>query len=259
MVARQAAAIAAALVAATVLSACGAPGEAGATDTALQPIAIMPMAGSLATAVMHTRGLATADVTITRQITVAGVERELTGVGGIDTRRGLGNILWTAEDGASVREIVNNIAIFIQSDVPSGRWTRLPEGEVTSTTKLADPLAGLGSMDGLLEGGQEILDGLRTTKYTGQLPTDPAALAALGLSEPQIAGIDDAWQGASTDITAWVDDSDRIVRVDRSFEVTTPGGTITAVRVSTLLSDFSGDIDILSPPSASVTSRPAGS
>ena len=94
------------------------------------------------------------------------------------------------------------------------------------------------------------------TVYSGLLPSDPDRLAELGFTDEEFVGIGDAWQGASIDVDVWVDRLGRVVRVDRSFDVAGPDGIEYAAAASTRLSDFSGVLDLTSPPSESVVDAP---
>ena len=184
---------------------------------------MMPMANAFVSSVMHTRGLGSAAVEISAESSVDGVDTRLTGTGGVDLGRGFGNILWTDAGGES-REIVNDVAVFVQSDGPGSTWTRLPEGQKRPTTALTAPLAGLGALSDVASLGTEDVGGRPATHYAGKLPADAANLAALGLTDEQIARLAGQADGATIDVSAWVDSASRIVRVDRSVDLPGPDG-----------------------------------
>jgi hypothetical protein len=244
------------VIAGALVGACGTPRSDPSVSASEQPISIMPMANPFVSAVMHMRGLGSAAVDVEADYHLDGTDSRRTGVGAVDLGRGFGNVLWTDADG-SEREIVNDVAVFVQSDGPDSPWTRLPEGVVRPTTPLNAPLAGLGAIEDPTWGGTETIDGRMVTRYDGRLPADPVSLAALGLTAAQVSRLGVSVGDATVAVSAWVDSANRIVRVDRSLDV--PDGTDAArVRVSTRLSDFSRNIDVAPPPSQSVTNAPTG-
>ena len=260
--ARAGAALLLAVLAPTTLTlvSCGTPrvpvGQAD--DSAVQRPSMMPTANDFVSGVMHTRDLGSANVDITVDTTIEGSHQHLDGVGAVALGRGFGNILWTDADGTT-RIINNDVATFVRSDEPSGLWNQLPEGTSTPRTAFANPIASLGSLSDVRTEAVEEIDGVGTTRYTGQLSADPQNLAAFGLTDDVIATLADTSGGSSITVTAWVNDTGQIVRVDRSFTSAPGSGTPVDLRVSTSLSDFSGVIDVAPPPSASVTSGAASS
>jgi hypothetical protein len=244
--------------AALALTACGTPRvPVGEADySAVQRPSMMPTPNEFVSAVMHTRDLGSANVEITVDTTIDGSRQHLDGVGAVALGRGFGNILWTDDEG-TMRVINNDVATFVRDDEPSGLWNQLPDGVSTPRTAFADPIASLGLLADVLADGVEEIDGIPTTRYTGRLAADPKSLAAFGLADDQIATLTGTAGGLSVTVTAWVDSTGQIVRVDRVFSSTPEGGTPVDLRVSTTLSDFSGVIDVGPPPSASVTSASA--
>jgi hypothetical protein len=244
-------------VAASTLVACGTPRVAPTSPAASEPISMMPTANDFVTALIRTRDLGTAKVEIDVTTTVGEVTRELAGTGAVATDPGFGNLTWTGDAGQT-HEIINDIATYVQSEPPDGIWTKLAKGDRTPTTGFADPLSGLGTLALVTNEGADDIDGVPATRYTGTLQIDPNRMVDLGLSEAEIAGIGDAWQGASMMVTAWVDAKGRVVHIDRVAELIGQDAVPVRVEVSTALSDFSGGLDLENPPSASVTEAPSG-
>ena len=242
---------------APTLAACGTPRVAPTSPAASGPISMMPTANDFVTSLIRTRDLGTAAVEIEVRTTVGDVTRELTGTGAVATDPGFGNLTWTGESGQT-HEIINDIATYVQSDPPDGMWTRLAEGDRTPTTGFADPLSGLGGLALVTNEGADEVDGIPATRYSGTLQIDPNRMVELGLSEAEIAGIGDAWQGASMEVDAWVDAKGRVVHITRVAELIGQDGVPVRVEVSTALSDFSGGLDLENPPSESVTEAPSG-
>lgn len=245
-----------ALVAVTAaLAGCATPeGTGPATPVPASPVAPTPSASDLVAAVTHTRGLGTAAVDISVRTDADGAVRTLDGSGGIDLGKGYGDLLWRADDDSPVRELSNGKGLYVQSEVPTGTWARLPDVRSTPTGPLADPLRGLGTLQGVAESDASI-DPLGR-RFTGTQPASTEALQLLGLTDEERTGLGDAWQRQPIDVTVWIDDARRVVRVDRSAQF--PGGAGDAVRAltSTTLSDFSRPLDLTSPPSGSVVEGP---
>ncbi len=113
--------------------------------------------------------------------TSGGDVRTLTGTGSAAVAQGYGDMTWTDASGAVTRELSNGKGLFVQTDVPDGMWTRLPDERATPTGRLADPLRGLGGLADVTRHGPEDLDGVPATRFTG---------SAAGCSgEPGVAGV----------------------------------------------------------------------
>ncbi|MCX6432379.1 MAG: hypothetical protein NTX29_06185 [Actinobacteria bacterium] len=251
-------AVSALLLAVLSIGACGTPRVpvGDADDTAAPSPAMMPTPNAFVSAVMHTRDLGSADVDITVDTSLDGSTDHVDGIGAVALDRGFGNIAWTGADGTT-RVINNDVAIFVRDDVAGGMWTRLPEGQLEPRTAFANPLAGLGLLQNVVSADAEAIDGSHATRYSGRLPADQQALSAFGLTDEEITRLGDTSRAPGIDVTAWVDDAGRLLRVDRAFRLPAESGTSADLRVSTALSDFSGVIDVGPPPSESVTSASA--
>ena len=171
---------------------------------------------------------------------------------------GYGDMRWTDASGAVTRELSNGKGLFVQTDVPSGMWTRLPDERATPTGRLADPLRGLGGLADVTKVGPEDLDGTATTRYTGTLPASPDSLALLGFSDEELVEIGTDWQGAVVDVTVWIDSKGRVVGIERTLDLPdAAAGPVSAVTM-TALSDFTTTIDLEPPPTESVVEAPDG-
>ena len=251
-------AVSALLLALLSIGACGTPrvpvGDAG--YTAVPSPAMMPTPNDFVSAVMHTRDLGSADVDITVDTSLDGSTDHVDGIGAVALDRGFGNIAWTGADGTT-RVINNDVGIYVRDDVARDRWTQFPEDQFNPRTAFANPLAGLGLLQDVVSADAEAIDGSHATRYTGRLPADRQALSAFGLTDDEITRLGDTSRAPDIDVTAWVDDADRLLRVDRAFRLPAEAGISADLRVSTALSDFSGVIDVGPPPSESVTSASA--
>lgn len=239
------------------LVACGSSGSAGPASGSPEPtIAMMPSANPFTSALVFTNGLGTAELAIkaTTQVGDRTEERSGTVIAGMSPR-GYGIGTWSA-DGTTVDELVNEKAVFDRPAGSIGRWTQQPEGERTPTSRMISPLAGLGDLEGVVAEGPDEVGTTPTTRWTGQLPADPDHLRRLGLTESDIDVIGDAWEGASIDVVVWIDDRNRIARVDRTLDLTGETGVPVRATVSTVLSDFTAPLDLTSPPTQSVTKLP---
>lgn len=215
-----------------------------------------PSADEFIASVMRTRDLATAALEITATTDVGGSVRTLTGTGVSALSEGYGDLLWTDAGGAVTRELSNGKGLFVQTDVPDGTWTLLPDERATPTGRLADPLRGLGGLSGVTEAGPEDLDGVPTTRYTGTLPASPESLALLGFSDEELVEIGTDWQGGVVDVTVWIDARGRVVGIERSLDL--PGAAAAPVSAATMtsLSEFTTTIDLEPPPTESVVEAP---
>lgn len=242
---------------AAALAGCGTQ-RADSTTSAAPPSVVQPTpsADDFVASVMRTRDLATADLDVTVTTDVAGVARTLTGTGSAAVAQSYGDMTWTDASGATTRELSNGKGLFVQTDVPDGLWTRLPDERATPTSRLADPLRGLGGVADVTREGAEDLEGVPTIRYTGSLPASPESLALLGFSDEELVDIGTDWQGAVVDVTVWIDGRGRVVGVQRSLDL--PGATAGPVSAETmtLLSDFTTSIDLEPPPTESVVEAP---
>lgn len=245
-------AVAACLVAAmVVLAGCGTPRVDPSTAEPPQEITMMPSNNAFVTSIQATEVLSSANVDIDLTTTIGDQTQARTAEGVAALRRGFGELTWT-EDGSTRRERYNGKGVFLQDDIPDGMWTHLPKDELTPTIRLADPLRGLGQLQDITSREDVTTTGVPVTRYAGRLAADPERLAYLALTPEQIAGIGEAWQGQSIDVVAWTDPRRRVVRVDRSFEVTGDDGVPVSVTVKTVLDDFGAQIDLAPPKPESV-------
>ncbi len=245
------------------LAGCGtqqADSSASVSPSPALPSAVTPTpsADAFVASVMRTRDLATADLGITVTTEVGGVMRSLTGEGSSAVSKGYGDLRWTDSSGAVTRELSNGKGLFVQTDVPDGTWTLLPDERATPTGRLADPLRGLGGLSRVTKAGPEDLDGIPTTRYTGTLPASPESLALLGFSDEELVEIGTDWQGAVVDVTVWIDSKGRVVGIQRTLDL--PGSAAAPVSAVTMtrLSDFTTTIDLEPPPTESVVEAPDG-
>jgi hypothetical protein len=238
-------------VACLPVGACAAPPVGGSASQAAPPPT--PSSNDFTDSLEHTRSLATATVLIDLTTTVGTTVRDLTGTGGVAFYKGYGDLRWTSVDGSVLHERSNGRGLFVQTDVPGGEWTRTKDPTATATSRLADPLRGLGLVSEPVVAGSEVVDGVRATKMIGSLPAGPEALALLGLTDQEIAAIGEDWRGQLVSVAVWIDDGGRIVRIDRALDLPDATTGPVVARTSTRLSDFSRIVDLAPPPPESVT------
>ena len=253
---------AAALVATCVVtvSGCGTPrvepsAGASASDPASDIIPEMPSANDFVSAIMFTKTAGSADLDVEAVTSVGGSERRLRGTGPGAVGQGYADLTWTSDAGTT-RELVNDQGVFVQTDVPDGKWNRLGEGARTPTTGFADPIRGLAGMSDVVEEGTETVDGLPATRYSGTIPVDPAELSALGLSDEEITSLGDAWKGAVVDATVWLDGSNRVIRVERTLDLGDASPVPASTFVVTTISDYGKVISLRTPPDESLIDAP---
>lgn len=219
---------------------------------------MMPTASDFVSTVTLTRDLGTADLDIDVETKVGGTSRRMSGVGTAGLHAGVGDITWTDVQGTT-RELGTFLAIYVQADPPDGPWYRLDDGQPTTRSGFADPLSGLGSLEGVTATRADSAATGAQTVYSGTLPVDPVRLRELGFSDEEIAGLGESWQNERIDVSVRVDGLGRIVRVDRAVDITGDDGLEHSVSVTTRLSDFSGGLDLTAPPSESVVPAPTRS
>jgi hypothetical protein len=242
-----------------LVAGCGTQRAVSAASSA-PPAAVSPTpsADEFVAGVMRTRDQGTAAMDVVVSTDVGGDLRMLTGSGASAVSQGYGELLWTDADGATTREVSNGRGLFVQTDVPDGLWTRLPDERATPTGRLADPLRALGGLQDVIRAGPEELAGTPATRYTGTLPASPDSLLLMGFSDEELVAIGEDWQGGVIDVTVWIDGTGRVIGIERSLDL--PGaaaGPVTA-RTMTELSDFTLAIDIAPPPTESVVEAPEG-
>ena len=239
-------------------SGCGTPRVQPKSSAALASPSIIypsPSANDYVSAIIGTQSMGTAKLSIDLKTKAAGVDRLVHGEGTGDLQSGWADLRWTG-DGPATREMVNDQGIFVQSSPPDGRWTHVAtKGDAPRTTPTsgsADPLRSLETLRDVTVQGPETLDGVETTRFVGTLPASAVELAALGLTEEQIAAAGTLPSGSRVDVTLWFDSAKHVIRVDRLLNLGTATSTDLTAFTTTTLSDFSSMIDLRSPTSTIV-------
>lgn len=215
-----------------------------------------PSADEYVASVMRTRDLATAALEVAVSTEVGGTRRVLSGSGVSALSQGYGDLLWTDADGAVTRELSNGKGLFVQTDVPDGTWTLLPDERATPTGRLADPLRGLGGLADVTDAGTDERDGVPTARFTGTLPASPDSLALLGFSDEELVEIGTDWQGGVVDVTVWIDAKGRVIGIERSLDLPAAAAAPVSAITMTSLSDFTTSIELEPPPTESVVEAP---
>jgi hypothetical protein len=244
-------------VGAAALAGCGTQRAVSTASSALPSVVLpTPSADDFVASVMRTRDLATADLDVTVTTEVGGDVRTLTGTGSAAVAQSYADMQWTDASGAVTRELSNGKGLFVQTDVPDGLWTRLPDERATPTSRVADPLRGLGGLADVTRAGTEEFDGTPTTRYTGTLPASPESLALLGFSDEELVEIGTDWQGGVVDVTAWIDGRGRVIGVERSLDLPDAAAGPVSANTMTALTGFTTAIDLEPPPTESVVEAP---
>ena len=203
-----------------------------------------------------TRTWAASQIGVSVRSTIDGERRDLRGAGEVAIDKGYGDIDWTSGDSHG-RELVNDRAIFTQSEAPGGAWVRTESSDRTPTSAFADPLRHLTRLEHVSPSGTAQLDGFEAARYHGTLPVTAANLEGLALTDDDVARvIATVGPAQSIDVTVWVDPHHRIVRIDRSLELDGDAPIAVSVMASTNLTNFGVMLDLESPPSASVSTQP---
>jgi len=205
---------------------------------------MMPSANDFTSAVTATRSLGTADVDVSVELTGTDGPRQWHATGAAVLPRGRADLTWTSETG-TFRELVNDQAIFTQSQPPDGPWIRTAYPGTTATSGYADTLRGLSILRDVTPEGPGSLDGVATSRYSGWLPATQAELQALGLTAGEAKQLVDALPDGRVAVTVWLDSGGHIVQVARDFVPPAPGDP--QVHAVTTLYDFSVLLNLNSP------------
>ncbi len=248
--------LAAASLAAASLAACApapAPSQSGGptntpSSSSVAPalpsasLSMTPSATPLITAVSATNARGTARLTISVLSTVQGFSDEIEGEGLAILGSGDADIIWSSVVGQT-HEIITANELFVQLEPPSGPWLSIPADEWTPTASAGRPLRGISEITDARLDGDEVLDGVATTRYVGSLDFADHA-DGLGLNG-QALQLAEAAGSTRIEVTVWIDERGLIVQVMRTL---IGGGDVSASTV-TRLSEF-GISAIVTPPTA---------
>lgn len=230
------------------LAGCGGATDAEptATPTPTTSAPTPPAEGQIdvPAAIATTRAADTAGIDILILTTLGDQEAALSGTGSVEFTTGFADITWSDDSGVVVERKTAD-GLFVHIDPPDGPWYELAEGDDTPTTFSLEPLADLEDVQRIVNEGPEQLGDRMTTRFVGIAP--PAGcLDGAGFSDEDRAQI----EAASTivcRVSIWVDDADRIVRIDRLFSAeVTPELRASSLR-STTLRNF-GDAVLITTP-----------
>lgn len=245
------------LIGSVAVAGCGTQrADSSASSAPPTVVSPTPSADEFVASVMRTRDLGTAALEVTVSTDVGGTRRTLGGSGVSAVSQGYGDLLWTDADGDVTRELSNGKGLFVQTDVPDGTWTLLPDERATPTGRLADPLRGLGGLADVTAAGADELDGVPATRYTGALPASPDSLALLGFSDEELVEIGTDWQGGVVDVNVWIDARGRVIGIERTLDLPAAAAAPVSATTMTRLSDFTTSIELEPPPTESVVEAP---
>lgn len=231
------------------------PTPAASTASPSPDPLLTPAASPVLDAVALSRAAGSAAIEVQSTATVASAQPWLNiGTGSVDLAKGLGRIAFESSNGGTSELLVNQDGNFVSTD--GGKtWFLLDFQQMT-------PLLGAVNVFRLLsnvewsEGEQETVDGQQLTRYDGTVvaPTIADAIDGMGISTEDPTALVGA-QDLYIDISVWVDDAGRIVRVLRVVTAQTPDGPLDATELTTL-SDFGSALDLTSPDPAQVQPAP---
>jgi len=218
------------LTTALLLAGCGAPSPRASAPA--EPLSLLPSADAFTSAVVATKSLGTARLTV--DATHPEGARSAHGEGVTVLGSGQGDMTWSV-NGTTFRELVNARGIYVQAPPQSGGWEQWPVTHVSQTSGLVDSLRGLGVLHDVVDEGSEQLGSVETTRYRGWLPLTKDESARLGLGGTPSAD-------AREDVTVWIDSFGHAVRVDR--HASTDADSVSS---RTEFSDFSVLLNLTSP------------
>lgn len=213
-----------------VLAACGS-GPPPSTAS-YGPISLLPSADPFTSAIVATKSLGTARLTV--DVHHPDASRAVHGEGVTVLGSGQGDVTWSAAD-RTYRELVNARGLYVQAPPQTGGWEQWPIGHISATSGYVDSLRGAGVLHDVRNEGTEQLGSVTTTRYRGWTPLTQDEATRLGL-----AGLPSP--DAREDVTVWIDDFDHAVRIDRHATTSTD-----EVTVRTDYSDFSVLLNLTSP------------
>ena len=142
---------------------------------------------------------------------VEGFERITSGEGYVEMAQSHGDIAWTDELGTT-REVLTADGHFLEVE---GTWFAIESPGSLPTTVAFDPLRGLDSATNVVDGGEEVVFGVDTTRLDAQLDPSQGATAMGFSDEERTVFVDN--DEASLTSTMWVDEQGRIVRLLRDY------------------------------------------
>lgn len=223
-------------------NASASPGALPASPSASP--AMTPSATPLVTAVSATSARGTARLAISVLTTVQGFGDEIEGEGLAILGSGDADLTWSSVVGQT-REIITADELFVQLEPPSGAWLSVPADEWTPTASAGRPLRGISDITDARLDGDEVLDGVATTRYVGSLDfTDHADGLGLNRQALQLA---ESAGSSRIDVTIWIDERGLIVQVMRTLAASNEVTASTLTR----LSDF-GISATVTPPTETV-------
>ena len=218
---------------------------------------LSPEASPVLDAVTATRALGSATVHVRNAASVGRQDVWVSiGDGSLDLAKGLGRIAFTSSHGGTSELLVNQDGAFVSPD-GGAQWFLLGFGQTTPLMGAINVFRGLDRVD-WGAGEADTVGGRVLTRYDGVMvdATIADAMDGMGVSTEQPELL--AQVGSlEIDVSVWVDDAGRIVRVLRSIDGTTPEGPLQATQLVTL-SRFREAIDLASPPEDRVQPAPEG-
>jgi hypothetical protein len=215
---------------ALLLAGCGDPSpRAGASS---EPLSLLPSADAFTSAIVATKSLGTARLTVHATHPESGQSAHGEGVTVFGS--GQGDMTWSVGE-ATFRELVNARGIYVQVPPHSGGWEQWPVTHVSPTSGFADCLRGLSVLRDVQNEGPERLGPVETIRYRGWLPLTPDESAQLGLRGTPAPD-------AREDVTVWIDSFGHAVRIDR--HASTSADTVDS---RTEFSDYSVLLNLTSP------------
>lgn len=209
-----------------------------------------PSADPILSAIGATTSRGTARLALEIVTATPDFEKSLIGEGVVDFTRGAADLRWSGLEGDS-REVRTEEGFFVE--VQEGQWLAVDPGRTTPTSDAGDVLRGIdGIRDPVVEGSESV-DGQSAIRITGWLPvtqSDASNAAGLGLIDDDFTTVVNGGQ-ARVQVTIWVDDSGRIIRVMRTLQ----GSDAIAATSLARLTEFGVAAPIAAPSSVAATAR----
>jgi hypothetical protein len=228
-------------------------------DTAASPGAPATASGAAALlkqAAANTKSAQTARIRLDGAIDAGSQSISSRGEGVADFASGDAELTLSADVGGQPQELTVRIVdgtTYMQMPLLGDVWLRSPQplGAVTG----ANPeslLNAIGSVSNLEAVGEEDVDGVSATHYTGSIDIAEAVAAAgaKGQQAKQMLALLKGGTGTSA-IDVWVDDEDRVIKVNQSLDLDVKGeqrGQSTSISFS----DFGTDVDVQAPDPAKI-------
>ncbi|MCH9816818.1 MAG: LppX_LprAFG lipoprotein [Actinomycetia bacterium] len=143
--------------------------------------------------------------------------------------------------------VVDGKSYVKMAELGGDNWVEMPIEQLGLTDSILSPQDSMGNLSeltGIKKVGKEDIDGVATTKYEGSMKIqDAMADAGLADQNGEVKG--------TADVEVWVDEEDRLVRVNTIVKAKVEGQEVKS-STSMTFSDYGVEVDVTAPPAEDV-------